>query len=91
MTKEMKRKLLDATQEQYPDVNITAIFGGMYFVKNINDIVNSLPHIVKSAKFFGWQQSIVSACNTFCHLCMVDPMLVEAYIGKRFEEIFQGE
>mgnify|MGYP003540099880 CR=1 FL=1 len=61
-----------------------------YVEKNINDIVHSLPHVVKSARFFGWKESIANACNTFCHLCMVDPMLVEAHIGKRFEKIFIG-
>lgn len=78
---------LDAMQEQYPSVNITALFGGVYFVNNIEDIIHLLPHIIKSAKFFGWKENIANACRQFCHLCITDPMLVEAYIGKRFEDL----
>ena len=45
-----------------------------------------LPGIVKSAKFWGWSGSIESALVTFCDLCLVDPKLVELYLGMTFAE-----
>lgn len=35
-------------------------------------------------KFTG---GIVGAMNTFCHVCLVDPHLAEAYVGMTFAEV----
>ena len=71
-----------------------AIFGGAYHaVKHNNDMdkfVDYLPHVVQSAKFYNWHEGVVGALRTFCHLCFVDPALVECYIGARFEEFERG-
>lgn len=42
---------------------------------------------VQSAIFFEFDGGIENALNTFCHLCLVDPMLIEAYLGIRFTDI----
>ena len=38
-------------------------------------------------KLFGWHESKPQAMRTFCKLAMVDPALVEVYIGMKFEEV----
>ena len=34
-----------------------------------------------------WEGGIVGAMNDFCHICLVDPMLIEVYLGITFAEI----
>ena len=46
-----------------------------------------LPHVVRNARFFGWPEGPVDALNRFCHICLVDPKLIEAYLGITFEEV----
>lgn len=46
-----------------------------------------LPIVAQNARFYGWHESAPRALHRFCHLCMVDPMLIEAYLGVRFEEV----
>ena len=67
--------------------NAIPIFGGAIWVNDLESLVRSLPHIIKSAKFFGWHESLADACRTFCSLCFTDPMLVECYIGMKFEQL----
>jgi hypothetical protein len=43
--------------------------------------------MLRNAMFYGWEQPLAEACRDFCHICMVDPMLVEAYCGMRFEQL----
>ena len=54
---------------------------------NFGEFVTYFPHVVHSAKFFGWVGGASSALRSFCHLCLVDPMLVEAYLGMTFEKL----
>lgn len=82
-------RMIEDLDEKYG--NAIPIFGGAIFVHNIEGIVRSLPHIIHSAKFFGWHDTLAGACRTFCSLCFTDYMLVEAYIGIRFEELCKGE
>jgi hypothetical protein len=82
-------KAILALDEKYK--NAVPIFGGARCVKNIEDIVRMLPDVIHSAKFFGWHDTLAGACRTFCSLCFTDYMLVEAFIGIRFEELCKGE
>lgn len=36
-----------------------------------------------------WPNGIQDAMETFCHICMVDPRLVEVYLGATFAELCQ--
>ena len=64
-----------------------AIFGGAVFVKTIDDVIDKLSYVITMSKFYRWHESAAKACRTFCHLCLIDPALVEAYLGMTFEEI----
>ena len=72
--------------------NAIPIFGGAIFMENatLEQIALYLPHIVRSAEFFRWHDTLANACRTFCHCLFVDPALVEAYIGITFEELVEG-
>jgi hypothetical protein len=78
---------LYALDEQFP--NAIAIFGGAIFVEDIDGVIKSLSHIIKSVPFFEWHESVADACRRFCHLCDTDPMLVELYIGMPFETLLK--
>lgn len=75
--------------------NAIPIFGGALGAYNcINSdspdfqtFITYLPSVVSHAKFFKWHEGVIGALRTFCHLCFVDPMLVEAYIGMTFEQL----
>jgi hypothetical protein len=79
------QKAIEALDEKYP--NTIPIFGGALWIKDIEGIIQSLPHVIQSAKFFNWHDTIANACRTFCSLCFVDPALVECYIGMKFEKL----
>jgi hypothetical protein len=72
-----------------------AVLGGAYFAItcvhgdniDMDQFVMFLPDVINKAQFFGWHEGIVGALNRFCHICLVDPALIEAYIGMRFEEV----
>ena len=81
-------KMILALDEKHS--NAIPIFGGARLVQNISDLVSMLPSVIHSAKFFKWHAGLVDACRTFCHLCLVDPMLVEVYIGMRFEDLVKN-
>jgi hypothetical protein len=72
--------------------NAIAIFGGAYHaVKHNNDMgkfVEYLPHVAQSAEFYHWHEGKLGAVRRFCHLCYVDPMIVELYLGVRLSELF---
>lgn len=38
----------------------------------------------------GWPGGVEDALNTFCHVCLVDPKLIEVYLGTTFAEIAQA-
>lgn len=82
-------RLVEELDEKYS--NAIPIFGGAIWVKDIEGIIQALPHVIHSAKFFGWHDTLANACRTFCSLCFTDYMLVEAYIGMRFEELCKEE
>lgn len=73
--------------------NALGVFGGAYFASSIaenGDIATFcefLPGVVRNAKFFQWHEGVAGALRRFCRLCLVDPALVEAYLGMKFEEV----
>lgn len=72
--------------------NAIPVFGGAYHaVKHNNDMgkfVTYLPHVAQSAEFYHWHESPLEAVRRFCHLCYVDPAMVEVYLGARLCELF---
>lgn len=78
-------RLVEELDEKYG--NAIPIFGGAIWVNGIEGIIQSLPHVIHSAKFFGWHDTLANACRTFCSLCFVDPALIECYIGIKFEKL----
>ena len=88
----VEQKLIDMS-EKYP--HTISVLGGAYFAydyaKNgdIATFVGYLPHVAQSAKFFRWHNGVAGALRQFCHLCLVDPALIEAYLGTTFNEIAQ--
>ena len=54
------------------------------------DITKIIPHLdrcMRMAFSVGWYAGVAEAMRAFCNLCMVDPALVEALLGHRFEQI----
>lgn len=81
-----------ALDNKYP--NAIPVFGGALGAYNhinsehpdFNKFIRCLPEVVHSAKFYSWHEGIVGAVRRFCHLCLVDPNLVEVYIGVSLDE-----
>lgn len=80
-------RAVEALDEKHS--NAIPIFGGAIWVKGLDDLVRMLPSVIHSAKFFKWHAGLADACRQFCHLCFIDPMLVEVYIGMTFEELIR--
>lgn len=80
---------------KYP--NAIPIFGGAlgayeYINSSTPDFdkfVVCMTSVIHNAKFYNWHEGVVGALHRFCRLCLVDPALVELYIGMRFEELFE--
>ena len=76
--------------------NAIPVFGGaLYAHKHISgnivdfgEFVNYLSRLPSNVKFYHWHESAAQAARRFCHLCYVDPMLIEAYLGITFDELF---
>lgn len=83
--REQKIKEVEALAEQHS--NAIAVFGGLLWIETIDDIATQLPFLMRRAKFYEWHEGVIGAMRTLCHLCYVDPALVEAYIGMRFEKL----
>lgn len=83
-------RFIEALNEKHS--NAIPIFGGAIFMEgaDINKISTYLPSIIRSAEFFKWHDTLANACRTFCHCLFVDPMLVEVYIGMKFEDLVEG-
>ena len=73
--------------------NAIAVFGGAYWAHqviisgNFNDFIPFLSTVITNARFYGWHESIPKALRRFCHLCLVDPKLVEVYLGMTFDQL----
>lgn len=49
-------------------------------------VSEGLGWLIRTAMFQGASKPIPELCRDFCHICMVDPALVEAHCGMRFEK-----
>ena len=78
-------QILRDMSETRPDV--IAMFGGAVYVSTIDDLINCFPHIFHYSQIKGYD--IIENMHTFCHICSIDPSLVEAYLGMSFEELIQ--
>lgn len=72
--------------------NAIPIFGGALWVYHNNTFDNQrfvagLSHVAKTAAFFKWHEGVVGAMRRYCHICMVDPAMVEVGLGMKLEEI----
>ena len=68
--------------------NAIPIFGGALHIDgDLGKLVACIPSIIHDAKFFKWHEDMPTTIRRFCHLCFVDPALVEAYIGMTFEQL----
>ena len=73
--------------------NAIAVFGAAYWAHkaitngDFDAFVQYIPGVITNAKFFRWHESIPDTLRRFCHLCLVDPQLVELYLGIRFSQL----
>lgn len=82
-----------ALSEQHS--NAIPIFGGALGAyncinsdePNMEQFVAYLSSVASNAKFYRWHEGVVGALHRFCHLCLIDPYLVELYIGMSFNEL----
>ena len=78
---------------KYP--NTIPIFGGAlgaYNALEVGDIDRFealMTDAVDNAKFYKWHESSADVARRFCTICRVDPALIEAGFGMRFEELFE--
>lgn len=86
-------KILESLNEKHD--NAIAVFGSALLAYeythgeklDLNEFIMFLPQVVNNAKFFRWHEGVEKALNRFCHICLVDPKLIEAYLGMRFKEV----
>jgi len=75
--------------------NAFAVMAGAYWAvqevhkdkPDFDKFVEYLFNMIDDYKFFGYHEPIPQAMRTFCKLAMVDPALVEVYLGMKFEEV----
>ena len=90
MLKLATKQFIETLDEKYP--NAIPIFGGAIWINptDIGQIIKYLPTIIHNAKFWNWHGGLADACRQFCHCLFVDPTLVEACIGMKFEKLTEG-
>lgn len=91
------RKIVENLSKEYD--NAIPVFGGADIAyeracnenPNLKVFVNYLLPVASAARYFKWHEGVAGARRRFCHMCLVDPELVEAYLGMRFEEVEEHE
>lgn len=68
------------------------IYGGAYHLfhngePSLHEIANGIHTTILNAKFFEPQTEPAIIARNFCHLLLIDPMLMEVYLGIRFSEL----
>lgn len=80
---------LESMEQKHP--NTIPVLGFCRFAvnsaDNLSDFIQFIPNVAFNARFYNYDMGIANALRTFCHLCFVDPMLVEVYLGMTFEEV----
>lgn len=79
-----------ALANKYPNEEVRAIFGGAISdIENTNNLEKFSTHLIyvaRRAAFWKWHKGVADAMRVYCHLCYVDPYLIEAYCGTTFDE-----
>lgn len=78
---------------KYP--NTIPVFGGALGAYNcvssdapdLEKFISYFPEVAKNADFYNWHEGVVGALRRFCHICYVDPALVEIYMGMNLAEV----
>ncbi len=77
--------------------NAIQIFGGALWAYNrinsedpdFHNFALELATVAYNAKHYGWHEGILGALHRFCRLCLVDPSLVEVYIGVPLRKFYE--
>ena len=77
------------------DYPVIPVFAGAYHAVNyvsgeninLHEFCTYLLGMIQFAIATKYPKGIQNALEKFCHLCLVDPGLIEAYLGIRFEEV----
>ena len=81
---------LPADWSKHRYIKLMAQYDGKALAKHEIDFHEFTVHLVRSLDdmiFRQWRQPLAEAMRDYCHIALVDPALVEAYIGMRFEDI----
>lgn len=75
---------------KYP--NAIPVFGcalGAYncVSSDLEKFISYFPEVAKNADFYNWHEGVVGALRRFCHICYVDPALVELYMSMNLAEV----
>lgn len=83
-------RFIEALDEKYS--NAIPIFGGAIWIDPTDTarIISYLPTIITNAKIWSWHGGLADACRQFCHCLFIDPALIEARIGMKFETLTKG-
>ena len=81
---------LPADWSKHRYIKLMAQYDGEALAKNEIDFHEFTYRLIKSIEhmiFRQWSRPLYEGMRDYCHIAMVDPALVEAYIGMRFEDI----
>ena len=73
--------------------NDSAIFfGAIYDYQYIQNheyekFSEKLLYVIRDAIFYRWHDTPANAAKTYCHLCGIDPALIEVFLGKRLDDL----
>ena len=73
--------------------NGPAIFGGTLWAyqyvedNDLHSFCKMLSDVVFNVQFYRSKYGIAQAMRIFCNICLVDPMLIEAYLDTSFNDI----
>lgn len=84
---------INTLSTKYP--NAIPIFGGALGAyecvntdtPNFKAFTSCLLTVAHNAKFYNWHEGVTGALRRFCRLCLVDPALVELYLGISLAEL----
>ena len=87
---------IEALDDKYS--NAIPVFGGaLGAFNNINSdnpdytaFVRSMLAVAKNATFYHWHEGAIGAMRRFCHLCLIDPALIELYMGMTIAEVAEA-
>lgn len=81
--------------EEEANYPVIQVFAGAYHAVDyahgenidLHEFCTYLLGMIKFAISTRYPNGIEDALERFCHICLVDPKLIEAYLGIRFEEV----